>query len=43
MGGRCSHEVRTCYVSTMIDHKEFERRVRVRRLASADYERVVEL
>lgn len=27
----------------MIDHKEFERRVRVRRLASADYERVVEL
>ena len=27
----------------MIDHKEFERRVRVRRLQSSDYERVVEL
>ncbi|HSU41231.1 MAG TPA: nitrilase-related carbon-nitrogen hydrolase [Polyangiaceae bacterium] len=27
----------------MIDHKEFERRVKVRRLQSSDYERVVEL
>ncbi len=27
----------------MIDHKEFERRVRVRRLVSSDYQRLVEL
>jgi len=27
----------------VIDHKEFERRVRLRRLAPADYPRVVEL